>query len=251
MPDGSVGRPVGAPAGRREGATNSSRGGFPRWIDRGGTLAAVLALALGAAACVPSRSVPTPIVVVVTFPPTPTPMPTLTPSPTPTPTPSPSPTLPPTPVVLGSPSPSYVSTTAPASACAGTAANKGFWSQASNALPWSVYCPVLPAGWVVKSGNYEGTPPGWVTMSFAGPNGATLKLDEGGFCTTGQPSCSPHVATIGPASFGGLAGTLYSTSSGFAVYVNPGTTLAYSLAGTGLSQAAFASIAAGLVRIVR
>jgi hypothetical protein len=218
-------------------------------------------LAVAAAACVPARAVPTPIYVVITFPPTPSAAASGPDSPAGSMavTSSPSPTVAPTPVVVGgpsaspspSPSASPAPASAPASACSGTAANKAFWGQAAGALSWPVYCPILPSGWVVKSGSFEGSPPGYLNVALEGPGGATLKLDEGAFCTAGAASCAPHTAEIAAASFGGLAGTLDTTTAGFAIYVDPGTTLAYAISGTGLSQDEFVTIAAAMVRVAK
>jgi hypothetical protein len=242
--------------------TSPPRGwGRRRWLNDLAGTAAVAILAVGAAACVPARAVPTPIYVVITFPPTPSAAASAPDSPAarPTVTPSPSPTEAPTPVVVGGPSaspspspmPTPTPTAAPASACSGTAANKAFWGQAAGALSWPIYCPILPSGWVVKSGSYEGSPPGYLNVALEGPGGATLELDEGAFCTAGAASCAPHTAEIAAASFGGLAGTLDTTSAGFAIYVDPGTTLAYGITGTGVSRDEFVAIAAAMVRVAK
>jgi hypothetical protein len=240
--------------------TRPPRGwGRRRWLEGLAGTAAVAILAVTAAACVPARAVPTPIYVVITTQPTAPASDAASPPATPDVAATPSPTLAPTPVVVGGPSaspgaspmPSPTPTAAPASACSGTAANKAFWGQAAAALSWPVYCPILPSGWVVKSGSFEGSPPGSLQVTLEGPDGATLKLDEGAFCTAGAASCAPHTAEIEAASFGGLAGTLDTTLAGFAVYVNPGTTPAYAISGTGLSQDEFVAIAASMVRVAK
>jgi hypothetical protein len=231
--------------------------GRRHWLSGLAGRAAAATLAVAMVGCVPARAVPTPIIVVVTFAPTSGPTDADSPAPIPTDAPTPSPTVEPTPVVVGGPSASPspgrsatpAATAAPASACSGTSANKAFWGQVAATLQWPVYCPILPSGWVVRSGTFDGSPPGRVEVTFDGPEGATLKVDEGEFCTAGASTCAPHVAEIGPASFGDLPGTLDSTSGGFAVYVNPGTSLAYTISGTGLSQDAFVAISSGIVRI--
>jgi hypothetical protein len=243
-------------------------------LARGATLVAAFGLvAVAAAACVPARAVPSPIIVIVTnAPDSPSDTPSATPasSPTPEPTQAASPTIGPTPVVVGSASPSVASdavasalaaatptpaaqraTALPASACSGSQANKNFFAQVARELSWDVYCAILPSGWGVRSGGYEGTAPGSVTVSYAGPGGATLALREGAFCTSGAAACAPRTAELGTAGFGDLPGSLAAVSGGFAVYVNPGTTHAYSLAGTGMSQETFVAIAAALVRVAR
>ena len=228
-----------------------------------GVVAALGLVALAASACVPVRVDPTPIIVVVTPAPTPTPVDT----PAEPATPTPIPTLGPTPVVVGpsgTPTPDgssvatashsapiAVATPAPASVCSGSAANKTFWGQVARQLSWDVYCAVLPAGWAIKTGSYNGTSPGDVAVTYAGPGGATLQLKEGAYCTVGATTCAPHTAELGSAYFGNLSGSLDAVSGGFAVYVNPGTRLGYSLTSTGLSQDAFVSLASALVRVAK
>jgi hypothetical protein len=214
---------------------------------------------------VPAKAVPTPIYVFVS--PAPTDTPVETPAPSDTPSPTDSPTLGPTPVVVGgagtptgpgaSPgaSPSATSATtgtaAPASVCTGTASNKAFWAQVARQFRWDVYCAVLPAGWGVKTGSYNSASPGDVTVTYGGPGGATLQLKEGAFCTLGADKCAPLTAPLGSAYFGDLAGTLDAASGGFAVHVNPGTTLAYSVTSSGLSQENFVAIASALVKVAK
>jgi hypothetical protein len=241
------------------------RGLIARSIATAGLAAGAALLAVSAAACVPARTVPTAIVVVVT--PTPTAAPSATDTITPTPSPTSSPTIAPTPVVVGSPtaspvdppsagpssSPSPVSaaTAAPSTVCAGTASNKSFWARVAKNLSWAVYCPVLPAGWAVKSGTYDAGSPGDVLITYAGPGGATLRIQEGGYCVTGAATCAPHISEITTASIGDLGGTLDAVAGGFAIFVNPGTRLAYAITGTGLGQDAFVAIAAAMVRVAR
>ena len=243
-------------------------------LARSVTLAAAFGLiAVAAAACVPARAVPSPIIVIVTnAPDSPGDTPSGTPasSPTSSTTQAASPTLGPTPVVVGSASPSVASsavasdvaaatptpaaqraTPLPASACSGSQANKNYFAQVARELSWDVYCAMLPSGWGVKSGAYEGTAPGSLTVSYAGPAGATLALREGAFCTSGAAACAPRTAELGTATFGDLQASLVAVSGGFAVYVNPGTSHAYSLTGTGMSRGTFAAIAAALVRVAK
>jgi hypothetical protein len=210
-------------------------------------------LAIVATACTTAGK-PTPIIIYTTATPRPTAPPTPVPTPTPIPTPTPVPTDTPVP---GSPTP--VPTAKPTgtpgpsptgvAACSGTATQQAFFADAANKLPFGVYCGVLPGGWYFTAGNYTQPSGGIFNVTYKGPGGAQIVIQEGAFCTGGAVTCSPHDAALGSAKFGGMAGTLVSVGSGFAIYVAPGTAAAYTAKGTGISQATFVSITAGLVKV--
>jgi hypothetical protein len=118
-------------------------------------------------------------------------------------------------------------------------------------MSWDVYCPVLPSGWFVTGGSYDGST-GTIAMSYGGPGGATLVIQEGAFCVTDAAMCAPHDTVAGTTPFGDLTGSLDTLSGGgFAVYIGPGTTRGYSLTGSSLSQDIFVSIAATLVKVAK
>ena len=117
-------------------------------------------------------------------------------------------------------------------------------------MSWDVYCAVLPARWHARDGAvFSANGGGQLGISYEAPNGAALVLNEGAYCLTGAASCAPHDDLIGPAAFGDLVGTLYAYQGGFALYVRPGTSRAYSLTGSGVSEATFRSIALALYKV--
>jgi hypothetical protein len=205
---------------------------------------AAVSLTLG---CAPRKYDPTPIVVYVT--PSPTASPSATPSPSPTiaavetPTEVPSPTASPAPTAPLVPA-------MPASLCTGTADNKSFWAEVASKMSWDVYCPVFPSGWFVKTGSYDTGAGGKVTMTYKGPSGAIVTLNEGNFCFGAADICGPSATTVGPVFLADLPATLVTLpGNGNAIYVAPGTAHAYLLSGTGISQATLLSFAAALSKV--
>jgi hypothetical protein len=223
-------------------------------VKRGGARPAGLAIAaivvgLVAAGCAFSKPQPTPIYILIT--PAPTPSPSATPLPTDTPTPLPTLSDTPTPEPTPSPTQRPVATTAPYTLCVPAPGDKQYWTEASSAMSWDVYCPVLPSGWFVTGGSYDGSA-GTIHMAYGGPGGATLVIDEGAFCTSSAATCSPHSTVVGTTEFGDLTGSLDTLADGgLAVYINAGTATGYSLTGASLSQADFTSIAATLVKVAK
>ncbi len=140
-------------------------------------------------------------------------------------TPSEAPTEAPTatPSTGPSESPSGSADAGPAAACTGTDDNKTFFADAAAAVDWTVVCSVLPAKWFVSEGTYRGGRGGRLLIGYKGPNGATLQLNEGGWC--GDPTtCVPAATEVGPAKLGPMDGTLLKLDdgSGFAIVVDPG-----------------------------
>ena len=174
--------------------------------------------------------------------------PTLQPSPSASPTVAP--TEPPTPTETPVEEPTP--TLAPAEAveaCAGTDDNKGFYLQASEDLDWPVYCPVLPARWVVATGNYSGRGVGQLEISYNGPSGATLVLQQGGFCETSD-GCVPAGTDAGEASFGDQTGTLVTLDDGgYAIVVGRADTPSWLVVATGIDEATFRSFAEAFIRL--
>jgi hypothetical protein len=221
------------------------------WTRPVGLVGAAIVVGLVVAGCAFGKTQPTPIYIIWT--PAPTPSPSATPVSTTTPAPLPTLSDTPTPEPSVEPSPTAmpVATTAPYTTCTPSAADKSFWAEASAAVSWDVYCPVLPSGWGVAGGGYDGSAD-TVNMTFTGPDGATLAIDEGAFCTSDAATCSPHESVVGAAGFGDLTGSLDTLSGGgVAVYVDPGTTRGYALTGSGMSQESFVTFAATLVKVAK
>ena len=142
-----------------------------------------------------------------------------------------------------------------AASCAGSAENRDFFAAAAEAFTWDVYCAVLPGDWFLDSGSYRLADGGTLVVTYKGPGGARIELQEGAFCTTGGSACSPRDHDLGTAPFGDRPGELVSmgpaVSDGFAIYVDPGAAPSWAITGTGMDRAAFEAIAAALHRVPR
>jgi hypothetical protein len=214
-------------------------------------LAAAAALLLAVAAC--SSANPSPIIIVVTPSPTPVATPTDAPTPTPTDTPTAAPTdtpIPdaPTPTAVPTPTPSPTATPSggPGAGCSGATKpdNLAFWVTAAKALPFTVYCGVVPNPFFFSAASYTQPSGGHLQATYKTTGGAQVVFDEGVF------GASAHGASLGSASFGDLSGTLYAGStSGFVLLVAPGTSHAYQAVGTGMTQASFTNMAAALIKV--
>jgi len=133
--------------------------------------------------------------------------------------------------------------------CTGSDDNRSFFSKAAADLDWPVYCAALPARWFVSAGSYSGAGPGKLEISYKGPNGATLALQEGAFCGDGT-GCVPEGSDAGSATFGDQTGTLVHFEDGrVALVVDRGEPLSWLAIGDGLSDDAFRSITAALIRL--
>ena len=123
--------------------------------------------------------------------------------------------------------------------CTGTDDNRKFYSGVAESVDWTLYCPVLPAGWFVDSGEWRAASGGRMEIAYRGPGGARLELHEGAFCAAGA-SCVPNGSEDGTASFGDLEGTLIATSDGdWAVSVAPDEAFSYLAVGSGIGKDAF------------
>ena len=222
-------------------------------------LAITVAVAL--AGC--SAGTPTPIVILVTPQPTPSPIIVyVTPEPTPTaaaPTAAPATPTAAAPTAAPAPptaeiTPTLGPTAAPtsrAAACSGNDTNKDFFAAAAHDLPFDVYCAVLPSSWHVQSGNYTRPNGGLLQVRYQNSAGAVLVLTEGNTCPSPAP-CPEVGFPAGATSFGGLAGTLYSTPpSDYGIYVGPAGRETDILAGSGVSKSSFVTWAAGLRKVPR
>jgi hypothetical protein len=134
-----------------------------------------------------------------------------------------------------------------AAACSGSNENRDFYASMAAAVDWPVYCPVLPDGWFVQSGQYRLADGGRLEIVYQGPQRALITLDEGAFCTI-QGGCVPPGQDVGQASFGGRDGTLVALNDGsWAVALDREASLSWLLIVTGLDEGTARSIAGGLV----
>ena len=136
---------------------------------------------------------------------------------------------------------------ASAAACSGSNENRDFFASMAAAADWPVYCPVLPDGWFVESGQYRLADGGRLEIVYRGPDRAEVTLDEGAFCTI-QGGCVPPGQDVGPSAFDGQDGLLIALDDGsWAVALDREASLSWLLIVTGLDEATARSIAADLV----
>ena len=138
---------------------------------------------------------------------------------------------------------------APAAAqCTGNDENLAFFEQFARVVDWPVYCPVLPAGWFVGTGQWRQADGARLEISYRGPGGAGLLLQEGAFCPGGG-DCVPPGDDLGPADFGDREGTLVATADGWAFVVGRGDMPSWLLTVSGVGEAAARRIASDLVEV--
>jgi hypothetical protein len=132
--------------------------------------------------------------------------------------------------------------------CTGTEENLTFYREFARVVDWAVYCPVLPKGWFVGTGQWRQADGGRLEISYRGPNGAGAMLQEGSFCP-GDGDCVPPGEDVGPVPFGDLEGTLVRTADGWAVVVDRGERPSWLLTMTGVREDAARAIAADLIPV--
>lgn len=240
-----------------------------RGIRAGTLLSAVAALGMAVAAC--GSATPTLIRIHVTLSPaagTPTlaPAQSLVATATPTTAAKPTPTAPTAPAESATPGPTDtpfvsftpppVGTPVPSSYCTGSVDNQAFLTDAANKLPFGVYCAVLPTGWYLAApSKYELPNGGQLLITYHGPGGAVLTVNEGAFCTTSVSACTPRDHPLETAMFsdqnGGLVALGPTAADGFAIYVNGGSSKAYEINCTGLTQAKFVAYAKAMVKVAK
>ena len=115
-------------------------------------------------------------------------------------------------------------------------------------MDWAVYCPVLPDGWFVGTGQWRQADGERLEISYRGPRGAGLMLQEGSFCP-GAGDCVPPGEEVGQTAFGDREGTLVATDGGWAVVVDRGEQPSWLLTISGVGQAVARQIAADLVEV--
>lgn len=135
-----------------------------------------------------------------------------------------------------------------AASCSGSDENREFFAAVAESVDWPVYCPVLPEGWFVASGEYRLAGGGWLEIAYRGPGGARIDLREGAICS--DDDCVPTGTDLGETTFGDMTGSLLDLGDGqFAVVVGPDASLAWTLVGSSLAEADVRTIAADLARV--
>ena len=142
------------------------------------------------------------------------------------------------------PDASAESTSSPSAAATADATDV---ASVASAVDWPVYCPALPAGWLVQSGSYRLAGGARLEISYRGPRGAHIDLKEGAFCSSSD-GCVPDGTDAGTAAFGDRQGSLVSVGpDSWAISDDAGSTPSWLLSGTGLSEDEFRTIASDLV----
>jgi hypothetical protein len=147
-----------------------------------------------------------------------------------------------------SPEPDPTDLPASAAQCTGNEENVAFYADFARVVDWAVYCPVLPTGWFVGTGQWRQAEGGRLEISYRGPGGAGLMLQQGSFCP-GDGDCVPPGDEVGPTALGDREGTLVATDGGWAVVVDRGEKPSWLLTVSGVGQAAARQIAADLVQV--
>jgi hypothetical protein len=132
-------------------------------------------------------------------------------------------------------------------ACYGSLDTRGFFGSFAQAVPWPVYCAVLPTGWSVESGSYRLRDGGRLTIGYQRrADGARIVLDEGALCLDAT-GCAPTETVAGTTGFGDRQAEYVTASDGsLAAVVDRGQNPSWLLTGTGIPPAEFQAIAAAL-----
>jgi hypothetical protein len=137
-----------------------------------------------------------------------------------------------------------------AAACTGNDSNREFFALLAGSVDWPVYCAVLPGRWFVDTGEYSLRNGGRLDISYKGPGGARLRLQEGAFCGDGATGCLPSGSDAGSATFGDMDGTLVALDDGtYAIVVGDGQPLAWVASIAGTDEAAAREIGAALTQV--
>jgi hypothetical protein len=107
---------------------------------------------------------------------------------------------------------------------------------------------VLPDGWRLTAGEFQGVGGGWLDVSYRGPNDARMRIREGDFCGD-LPECVPDAPPVGPAMFGDLEGELRAGGGGYAIVVEQGPDLIYLAEFTGVDEATALALGQALLRV--
>ena len=132
--------------------------------------------------------------------------------------------------------------------CTGTDENLEFFEEFAEIVDWPVYCPALPSGWFVGTGQWRQAGGPRLEISYRGPGGAGLLLQQGAYCPA-EAGCVPPGEDVGETAFGDRDGTLIRTADGWAVVVDEGGTPSWLLTMTGVSEDAARRIASDRVEV--
>ena len=170
--------------------------------------------------------------------------------PAPLPTPAETETPAETPVAASEGPPSSPSDTpGTAAACSGSDNNRDFFIDAAAALSFDVYCPALPRGWFVETGEYTLRNGGMLAITYHGPAGAAIDLLETGPCAP-DDDCMPAGTEEGEAAFATRPATVVALGDGRLMIVAEASREGqWSITGTGLDEPALTKIAADLVLV--
>jgi hypothetical protein len=136
-----------------------------------------------------------------------------------------------------------------ADACSGTDNNRDFFADAAAALDFDVYCPALPRGWFVDTGEYQLRNGGMLAITYHGPGGAVIDLLESGPCQEGD-DCMPAGTEEGKAAFGDRPATIVAFDDGRLMVVAESVPDGqWSITATGLDEATLTAIAKDLVLV--
>ncbi len=151
----------------------------------------------------------------------------------------------------GSPVPTDDAAAVGASACSGNHDNRVFFEAIAGQVTWAVYCAVLPSGWFVQAGSFSLRDGGRMQITYKGPGGALLTLEEGNICEDGASACAVQGQQLGSSAFGDQTGTLTAVNSSgeYGIYVDPGSFPSWSLTATGLDESTFTGFAAALYHV--
>ena len=136
-----------------------------------------------------------------------------------------------------------------AAGCSGSHDNRVFFDAIAGQVSWAVYCAVLPDGWFVQAGSFSLRGGGRMEITYHGPEGALLTLEEGNVCEGQAAPCPATGDQLGQAAFGDLEGTLSRVGSGYAIDVDAASFPGWWASGTGMDQAAFTALAAALLHV--
>jgi hypothetical protein len=161
-------------------------------------------------------------------------------------------TAPTTPKPTTTPRPSAASAsldTGTAADCSGSDDNRTFFAGVAAQVDWTVVCAVLPKRWFVSAGSFRLAKGGKLLISYKGPDGATLSLSEGAWCTDAS-GCVPSGDDLGNAALGPMSGTLIGVNGGgYAVSVGGGQPTSWLLETQGVDQATTVELAAAAVAV--
>jgi len=176
--------------------------------------------------------------------------PTDRPTDAPTAAPSGEATEPPTeePSVEPTETPAPSGTPGGAAACSGNDGNRDFFAAVAQAVPWDVYCPVLPAGWFVDAGEFRLAGGGKMEIAYKGPGGQRIEVREGTYCA-GDDGCIPTGPDAGTASLGDRPARLVDVGGGAWLVVAEGGDVNWEAKGTGMDGSVLAGFAAAFARV--